>query len=716
VSETFQAYASCPKHLELLLKDELLSFGATSASEKLAGVAFEASADVLMRSLLWTRLANRILVSVNQIKINDSTDLYNAIYKTNWLLQLNKDPDTLAISFKGTNSELRNTQYNSQVVKDAVCDCIREKSGFRPDMVKSNADLSITVHLKHNQLSVYQDISGRSLHLRGYRQSLTAAPLKENLAAAILLRADWPELSKQNYNLIDPMCGSGTFLTEGFLIACDIAPGLTNPKYAVNTWKHFDQETWDGLLDEAKQRMQDGKESFKGQIIGADHYKKSLEIANEHAFQLNAEDVIQCDYKTFDTFSVPAKNNLIVCNPPYGVRLKKNVDATWQQLGGWLSSKAIGSKAAILTYAKNQGFMLGFRATKTWKFMNGDLPINLMTFDLTNEAQLNVDSEQKHALSDTAQMVANRIKKNQAKLKKWIAKENITCYRVYDADIPEYAVAVDVYGKHINVQEYKAPKTIPEKKTRKRLADAILGAQVALNVTEEKTHVKTRQKQSSHNQYEKNQNDSSELTMFEGNRRYVVDLEKYLDTGLFLDHRWVRNYVEQHSKGKSFLNLFCYTASVTVAAGVGGAKSSVSVDSSKSYLNWATENFKQNKLNSYDHKTVRSDVFDYLNSASQRFDLIFVDPPTYSNSHSRTTDWDVQRDHKEMLMACLKLLKPNGEIIFSNNYRKFKLDESLSDAFEIQDLTQQSISPDFVKSKIKRVCYLLKVKPYEPND
>jgi 23S rRNA (guanine2445-N2)-methyltransferase / 23S rRNA (guanine2069-N7)-methyltransferase len=198
--------------------------------------------------------------------------------------------------------------------------------------------------------------------------------------------------------------------------------------------------------------------------------------------------------------------------------------------------------------------------------------------------------------------------------------------------------------------------------------------------------------------------------MFEGNRRYVVDLEKYLDTGLFLDHRWVRNYVEQNSKNKTFLNLFCYTASVTVAAGIGGAKSSVSVDSSKSYLNWASENFKQNRLNSYDHKTVRSDVFEYLKSATQKFDLIFVDPPTYSNSHSRTSDWDVQRDHKQMLMECLKLLKTNGEIIFSNNYKKFKLDESINETFEIEDLTERSVSPDFIKSKIKRVCYLLRAK------
>ena len=705
-----QAYASCPKHLELLLRDELIALGADRAAEKLSGVVFYASAKVLMKCLLWSRLANRILVMVNQINIDDAKDLYDAIYQTNWLEQLNCVPTTLAINFKGTNKELRNTQYSSQVVKDAICDRIRELVDSRPDVVKTNADLSVSVVLKHKQVLVYQDISGRSLHLRGYRQSLTAAPLKENLAAAILIRANWPELAGKAYNLVDPMCGSGTFLTEGYLMACDIAPGLTNPRYSVDTWNYFDQEAWDELLLEAKSRMIVGIENFKGQIIGADHHKDSVKITKEHAYQLNAEDLIQCQYKTFENFAIPAKNNLIVCNPPYGVRLKKNVDSTWRQLGEWMASKAMGAQAAILTYAKNQGFLLGFRAKKSWQFLNGDLAISLVAFDINKQTKLNAPEGQKHALPETAQMVANRIKKNLAKLSKWIKKENIKAYRIYDADIPEYAVAIDVYNEHVNIQEYKAPKTIPEKKTRKRLQDAILGAQTALKVGNDKLHVKTRQKQSHNLQYERKNSANNDIVVHEYGRKYLVNLEKYLDTGLFLDHRWIRNSIQQKSQGKTLLNLFSYTGSVTVAAALGGASSTVSVDSSKSYLNWAKENFKINRLNIFNHKLIRSDVLAYLSSCKSKFDIIFVDPPTYSNSHSRETDWDVQRDHVQMLLACKRVLQKDGEIIFSNNYRKFKLADELASYFAIKDLTQQSISPDFVNSKIKRVCYQLTIK------
>ncbi len=705
-----QAYASCPKHLELLLKDELIALGAQDVAEKLSGVVFFATAQVLMRILLWTRLSNRILVLINQIKINDSEDLYNAIYKTNWQNQVRNTPQTLAINFKGTNKELRNTQYGSQVVKDAICDRLREVTDSRPDIVKSNADLSVSVVLKHNQILVYQDISGRSLHLRGYRQSLTKAPLKENLAAAVLIRANWAELSKQNYNLIDPMCGSGTFLTEGYLMACDIAPGLTNPHYSVETWSEFNQDKWNELLFEAKTRMIAGVERFQGQIIGADHHKDSVKICKEHAYQLNAEDKIQCQYKTFDNFNIPAKNNLIVCNPPYGVRLKKNVDATWRQLGQWLATKALGSTAAIMTYAKSQGFMLGFRAKKSWQLMNGDLAITLITFDIEAQKKLNSPEGQKHALPETAQMVANRIKKNMNRLKKWIKNEDINAYRIYDADIPEYAVAIDVYNEHINIQEYKAPNTIPEKKTKKRLEDAILGAQVALNIKNDKVHIKTRHKQSSNFQYENKQIDGGDIIVHEQDRKYIVNLEKYLDTGLFIDHRWIRSYIQQNAKGTTFLNLFSYTGSVTVAAAKGGAVSTVSVDTSKAYLSWAQENFRINRMNVFSHKLVRSDVLEYLGDCKQKFDRIFVDPPTYSNSHSRDTDWDVQRDHKQLLLACKMVLNPNGTIVFSNNYKKFILDEELNDYFEIKDLTQKSISPDFVKSKIKRVCYQLKLK------
>jgi 23S rRNA (guanine2445-N2)-methyltransferase / 23S rRNA (guanine2069-N7)-methyltransferase len=706
---THQAYASCPKHLELLLKDELINLGAVDVAEKLSGVVFHATPDVLMRCLLWSRLANRILVLINQIKIKDSDELYDAIYATDWLSQINKNPNTLAINFKGVNKELRNTQYSSQVVKDAICDRIRETTETRPDVVKTGADLSVSVILKHDTLLVYQDISGRSLHLRGYRQTLTQAPLKENLAAAVLIRANWPQLAKENYNLIDPMCGSGTFLTEGYLMACDIAPGLTNPQYSVETWKHFDEDKWNELIYEAKTRMIAGIDNFKGQIIGADHHKDSVKITEEHAFQLNAEDKIQCEYKTFETFSIPAKDNLIVCNPPYGVRLKKNVDATWRQLGEWMASKALDSTAAIMTYAKNQGFMLGFRATKSWKLMNGDLEITLITFDIGGTTKLNAPEGQKHALPETAQMVANRIKKNLKNLKKWINKEEINAYRVYDADIPEYAVAIDVYNNHVNIQEYKAPNTIPEKKTKKRLDDAVLGAQVALNIKNDKVHIKTRQKQSSNNQYEKRVVDSENIIIHEENRKYIVNLERYLDTGLFIDHRWIRNHIQETSKGKSFLNLFSYTSSVTVAAALGGAENTVSVDSSKTYLAWSKDNFKLNRMDISNHKLIRSDVLEYISSCNHKFDLIFIDPPTYSNSHSRETDWDVQRDHKSLLLACKRLLNKEGKILFSNNYRKFQLDEDLSHYFSITDLTYKSISPDFQKSKIKRVCYQLNI-------
>lgn len=702
-----QGYASCPKHVELLLKDELLSLGVNKASEKLSGVAFEATSTVLMKTLLWSRLANRIYVLINHIKVNDSQSLYDAIYQTDWLSIVNNNPQTLSINFKGTNKELRNTQYSSQVVKDAICDRIRETNNARPDIVKSVADLSVNVVLKNNHIMVYQDISGRSLHQRGYRQSLTAAPLKENLAAAVLYRANWPELSSQGHNLIDPMCGSGTFLTEGYLMACDIAPGLTNPHYSINTWKYFDESQWQLLMDAAKERMRAGIKRFKGQIIGIDHHKDSVKIANEHAYQLNAEDRISCEMKIFDEFSLPNKNNLIVCNPPYGVRLKKNVDHVWERLGQWLEKKAVNSTAVIMTYAKNQGFLLGFRSKKSWKLMNGDLPITLMAFDIERKNRLNAPEGQTFALSENAQMVANRIKKNLSRFKNWIKKENITCYRIYDADIPEYAVAVDIYNDHINIQEYKAPNNIPERKTQKRLSDAILGVQSALGVKNDKIHIKTRQKQSGHNQYEKHKQEGSNIVVHEQDRKYIVNLQKYLDTGLFLDHRWVRGHIQKVAQGCAFLNLFSYTSSVTVAAALGGAVESVSVDSSKTYINWSKENFKLNKMDIFKHQLIRKDVLMYLNGCERQFDLIFVDPPTYSNSHSRTTDWDVQRDHKQLLLACKKILRPDGCIIFSNNYRKFTLDTSLNDEFVIKDLTRQSLSPDFEKSRIKRVCYQL---------
>jgi 23S rRNA (guanine2445-N2)-methyltransferase / 23S rRNA (guanine2069-N7)-methyltransferase len=704
---TLSFFATCPKGLELLLKDELLALGADEAHEKLAGVAFSAEPVIAEKIILWTRLANRILLPVAEFPLREADDLYRQLLNVDWNQVIQGEPQTLWINFTGTNAAIRNSQFGAQLAKDALVDWFTQHKGYRPNVDKNNPDLLFSARLHHNTLTFSLDLSGRSLHLRGYRQKATIAPLKENLAAAILYRGDWPAKAANNENLVDPMCGSGTFLTEGWLMACDVAPGLLNPAFGFDFWAKHDAGLWQALLEEARQRQATGMENFSGQIVGNDNHAESLAIARQHIQNLGAEKHIHCENKPLERFSPPPPPGLVVVNPPYGVRLKKAVEESLKQLGQWLIGKAKGYTALVLTYEKAHGFLLGLREDRSWQLYNGELPVRLQRFVLNETSVLKKAEGMDFAVPQSAQMLANRLLKNQRKLKNWLKREGIEAYRLYDADLPEYAFAIDVYKDHFHLAEYKAPASIPEAKAKRRLEEGVLAIQAAFKMPRSHIHVKTRQKQKGADQYRKHDAKSTQLVVREYRCRYKVDLDRYLDTGLFLDHRWVRKQMQDSwAAGTKMLNLFCYTATVSVAAARGGARQTHSVDTSRTYLNWGRENFELNDLYGPQHRLIRQDSFDYVINCTERYDLIFVDPPTYSNSHSRERDWDVQRDHKGFLLASRRLLNPGGRIVFSTNFRKFKLDESLHAHFRIEDVTEQSIPPDFRNRKI-HYCYIL---------
>lgn len=698
------AFVSCPKHLELLLKDELLSLGAGEVAEGLAGVHVVAPPEVLIKAVMWSRLANRLYIKVNSAACQNKKELYDVVMATDWAQLCNNLPKTLAIKFNGTNKELKNTHFSSQVTKDAICDQFNEKYGLRPKVVKADGHLSVYLRLKYKQLEVYQDITGYSLHQRGYRGSNTLAPLKENLAAAILIRAGWPEAAKQHHNLIDPMCGSGTLLTEGWMMACDLAPNLNYKSHALFSWQYFDSHQWSQLILEAETRAVTGVESFKGQLIGVDHHKESIKKANDNLDRIPHNKRISFQYQTLDKFRIPPRNNLIVCNPPYGVRLQKNYFSSWIQLRDWLHNNVKEARAAVLCPDDAKAWLLSHRSDAQYMLLNGNIPIQLRLFDVNKNNRLNVPDGQWFALPAGAQMLANRLKKNMKGIKSWLEQENIEAYRLYDADLPEYAVAIDCYQNHVHIQEYQAPKSIEPKKAALHLNHVMLAVQSVIQPKTENLHLKTRQIQKENKQYDKFSEQENRFVIKEQGRKYLVDLEQYLDTGLFLDHRWLRNHVQSFAENKKVLNLFAYTGSISVAAAKGGAKEVISVDTSKTYLKWAEENFALNALRSHKHKFIRADVIDYLRNCKDKFDLIIADPPTFSNSHSRSSDWDVQRDHQQLLDLCMHRLQATGVIYFSNNFKKFELSTDIKDKYRVEDITKNSFDLDFKASKIHH-CY-----------
>ena len=698
--------ATCPKGLEQLLAQELQDLGAESTKETVAAVHFNGPRELAYRACLWSRLANRILMPLHQFMLNETDQLYQECLDIPWEEHFSSE-QTIAIDFIGTSRLIDNTMYGSQRVKDAIVDRIRREEGERPNVDTKNPDIRIQVRQHKGQVTVSLDISGESLHRRGYRTGQGSAPIKENLAAALLLRAGWPEMMKNGAALLDPMCGSATLIIEGAMMAADIAPGLLRERYGFSHWKQHDQELWQKVFDEAEQRKIDGLEALKLDFRGYDANPRVLEFATLNIEKAGLDEHIRLAHKPVDQFGkATADYGLLITNPPYGERLG-DVDGLipiYQKLGAVLQKNFQGWKAGIFTGNVELGRETDLTPTKQYKLFNGTIPCKLLIFeDMTSrsamiEERLNTPAPAQ-VLTEGATMVLNRLIKNQRRLNKWLNKTDTSCYRLYDADIPEYAVAIDIYEDAVHVQEYAPPGTIDDRVARERFAEVKQAVKEFASEVDGQIHYKERRRQKGDNQYQRfNEGSSQTMVVYEGRAQFEANLSDYLDTGLFLDHRPVRRMVAELAKGKSLLNLFCYTAAVSVQAALGGAKRTLSIDMSNTYLDWAQRNFDLNQLSAKNHHLLRADCLKWLETDSEKYDVIFLDPPTFSNSKKMDSVLDIQRDHGDLIRNAMAKLADDGVLIFSNNFRKFKMDELTLRQFDCENITPQTLDMDFERN------------------
>ena len=698
--------ATCPKGMEQLLADELGAIGASEIKQTVAAVHFQGTLQVAYRACLWSRLANRILMPLLTFKLDSTDDLYSNAVEIPWEEHLTED-NSIAIDFIGTSKHIDNSMYGAQLLKDAVVDRIRRVAGGRPNVDAKSPDIRIQARQHKGQVVVSLDISGDSLHRRGYRTGQGSAPLKENLAAALLMRAGWSDIAKQGGALIDPMCGSGTFLIEAAMMAADIAPSINRQTFGFTHWLQHDQELWESILTDAEQRKEAGLASFSNDIRGYDGNSRVLEVTVANIENAGLDEHIRIAHKPLDQFGkATADSGLLITNPPYGARMgeEEQLVPLYQKLGTVLQKNFIQWRAAVYTGNLDLARELDLSPSKQYSLFNGSIACKLLVFDnMQSKSEQIAERLSKPApvqpLSEEAKMLFNRLQKNQRRLKGWLKKADISCYRLYDADIPEYAAAIDIYEQRIYVQEYAAPSTIETHIAKQRFDTIKRAVKEFAGDRFAKVYYKERRRQKGDSQYQRLNDESSDsVVVNEGRARFEVNLSDYLDTGLFLDHRPVRQLVGELASGKSLLNLFCYTASATVQAALAGAKSSLSIDMSNTYLDWAQRNFELNSLSVSKHKLLRADCLKWLEEDSQTFDVIFLDPPTFSNSKKMESVLDVQRDHPELIRQAMAKLNPEGTLVFSNNFRKFKLDELTSRQFSCENITQQTLDSDFERN------------------
>jgi len=749
MSDRYELFLTCPKGLEGLLLEEASSLGLEEAREHTSAIRGMADMETAYRLCLWSRLANRVLLVLKRYSVQDAQSLYEGVLEVDWFEHL-ESTGSLAVEFSGNGSGIDNTHFGALKVKDAIVDKLRLKDGTRPSVDKINPDLRVHLRLDRGEAILSLDLSGHSLHQRGYRLQQGAAPLKENLAAAVLIRAGWPRIAAEGGALADPMCGVGTFLVEAAMIAADIAPNMTREQWGFSKWLGHVPALWKKVHAEAEERAAVGMAKPPLWIRGYEADPRLIQPARNNIERAGMSDwikVYQGEVATFEPRPDQNQKGLVICNPPYGERLGDEASLLYlyQNLGERLRQACMGWEAAVFTGAPDLGKRMGIRSHKQYAFWNGALPCKLLLIKVQPEQfvtgerrtpeQREREREQAEAdkaplepverqynkngnpikpaaapapvveqarLSEGGQMFANRLQKNLKQLGKWARKEGVECYRLYDADMPEYSMAVDLYGDWVHVQEYAAPKSIDPEKAKARMFDAIAAIPQALGVDKSKVVIKRRERQSGTRQYQRQATQGQFLEVSEGGVKLLVNLTDYLDTGLFLDHRPLRLRIQKEAAGKRFLNLFCYTATATVHAAKGGARTTTSVDLSKTYLDWARRNLS---LNGYSdkNKLEQGDVMAWLAEDRGEYELIFIDPPTFSNSKRMEGIFDVQRDHVQMLDLAMARLTKDGVLYFSNNFRKFELDESLAARYQVEEISASTLDPDFARNpKIHR--------------
>ncbi len=720
--ETFAA--SCPRGLADLLGSELQALGASEVRERSAGVAFRGTLEVGYRGCLESRVANRVLLELGDIEAADAAQFYEQARAFEWSQHLGRGA-TLACDFTGRHPTITHSHFGALKLKDAICDHLRARAGFRPDVARERPSVRIHAHANGARITLAIDLSGESLHRRGYRSEAGEAPLKENVASGMLLRAGWRALAARGAEFLDPLCGSGTLVIEAAMLAADIAPGLDRDYFGFLGWRGHDAALWERVRAAARARIRGEYGRDDGRILlrGADRDARAIDRARRNAERAGVGALVRFEVSSLsEARPVAGPPGLLCTNPPYGVRLadRESARAVLRELGVVLRERFAGWDAALLTGVPELGVELGIRAHRTHTLWNGAIECRLLRMKVMEEnlrtpgrlgrsgasgAPGPADADPSPAESPGAKMFANRLAKNLKRLGHWAERAGVSCYRIYDADMPEYAFAIDRYlsvadGAWLYVQEYAPPADVDPDAARRRRREVLATLPAATGIPTEHLRVRTRRRTKRGAQYAKLGDRARFHVVGEGGLEFQVNFDDYLDTGLFLDHRLTRARLRDLARGKRFLNLFAYTGTATVYAAAGGATSTTSVDLSRTYLDWAERNLALNGLADGRHSFVQMDCREWLRGSArdaERYDLVFLDPPTFSNSKRMRGVMDVNRDHPALLEACARVLAPDGLIVFCTNARRFHLEPSVGERYEIRDISAATIPPDFAR-------------------
>ncbi len=671
---------------------ELVALGAKAVRPTPAGLRVRGPLEFAYRVCMWSRCASRVIAHVHDAAIDGPEALYEAACAIAWEDHLGPD-DTLAVDAVVHGEVITHSRYAAQRIKDGVVDRMRERFGRRPSVDLEAPTVRIHADVRGRGVDFGIDLSGEPLHRRGWRHAQGVAPLKETLAAGLLAAADWSARAAAEEPLFDPLCGAGTIAIEAACIAHDLAPGRARPRWGFEGWRGHDADAWSRVRDDADARAHVGLERHVASIMASDVDAQAVERARANAMHAGVLARIDFAVRAVEDAPKPTvPRGLVITNPPYGARLgdEAEVRRLYTALGEVLRTRFVGWDAQLLVAADAPIELLGLEPTRDDPVDNGPIPCRMLLAPLTSVAPRRV------ATSDGG-MFANRLRKNLRRLGPIAAREGVTCWRVYDAEIPEYNAAIDRYESFVQLQEFSAPRRIDPALAAARVQEMVDAVVEQLAVPRDRVFVKRRRPQRPGARYGRFDSQGELVEVHEGEHVFLVNPSDFLDTGLFLDTRPVRKMIAAAcGAGTRMLNLFAYTGTASVAAAKAGAHTT-SVDLSNTYLDWAQRNFEANGLDVRRHSFVRADARAWLEEDHGRFDVILLDPPSFSTSKGMEGTFDVQRDHVALVRAAARRLAPTGVLWFVTNRDGFALDEAALGGLELQDVTRASLPFDFAR-------------------
>ncbi len=737
--------------MEAVVARELDGLGYQPEVIETGRVLFRGDHQAICRANLWLRAAGRVLVRLGEFEATDFGQLFDQTYALPWEEWIPID-GVFPVNGRSRKSQLSSVPACQKIVKKAVAKKLLAAHRV-PQLDETGSPYPLEVTLLKDRATLTLDTSGSGLHRRGYRRLVGEAPLRETLAAGLVLLSYW----HRERPFIDPFCGSGTIPIEAAMIGRNMAPGLHRP-FAAEAWPAIHARFWKEARQEARDLIQP---NLTERIMGTDIDEDALKLSRYHAEQADVFADIHFQQRPFSALTSARQFGCLITNPPYARRMgqEREVRALYESMPEIFRRLKTWS-FYVLTAEADFEELLGQAADRRRKLYNsrvectyyqffGPKPPALgkaSTFEpIVIEQESTADTESAIADSETAtspppreaggssapekqttppsprrrrqafgglsqkafeqaELFRARLTKRAHHLRRWPTRQGITCYRLYDRDIPEIPLLVDRYEDCLHMAEYARPHD----RTRAEHADWLaLMRQTAANTLGlelSDTFLKRRQRQRGESQYERFGEQHRTSIVSEGGLRFEVNLSDYLDTGLFLDHRITRAMVREAAAGQRFLNLFGYTGSFTVYAADGGATSTTTVDLSNTYLEWAQRNLALNQLTGQQHRFVRDDAMQFLRAHPNQpgYDLALVDPPTFSNSKTTDNFFDIQRDHVELLNRLAELMTPGGVIFFSSNFRRFKLTEEALRGVTIREISRQTVPPDFRNTRIHR--------------